>query len=381
MNSKIKNVLLVFIFALLIYGLGATLMFAPEKDYSYSERRELKKFPEVSAKTISDGSLKEMIFRKEDNFMQLFETATQEQFPYRDSFRTLKMFSSLKVFNNLSANDLYTWEDHFVKEEKELNINVVSGNLDTIAKIYENAIKGKTSKVYYTFVPDKHYYFGAESGRLVYDSEEFLATVFEKLPFAEYIDITDTLSKDSYYHTDTHWSQDKIIPTAEKISSSLGVKLPETYTENVASDDFYGVYTKQVLLPCSPDKLTYLTNDTINSMSVKALNNQGVLKDDFIYNPWKLSSDDMYDFFMSGAQPLQIITNPNAASDKELVIFRDSFGSSMSPLLAQGYKKTTVVDLRYINSMFLGQMINFNNADVLFMYSSTVLNSPKVFLG
>ncbi len=47
--------------------------------------------------------------------------------------------------------------------------------------------------------------------------------------------------------------------------------------------------------------------------------------------------------------PLLIIENSNASTEKELVVFRDSFGSSLIPLFTEAYKTITVVDTRYIS--------------------------------
>lgn len=77
---------------------------------------------------------------------------------------------------------------------------------------------------------------------------------------------------------------------------------------------------------------------------------------------------------MSGAVPLISIENPNAKTEKELLIFRDSFGSSIAPLLVENYKKITLIDLRYISSELLDNYIEFNNQDVLFLYSVLILN-------
>ena len=79
--------------------------------------------------------------------------------------------------------------------------------------------------------------------------------------------------------------------------------------------------------------------------------------------------------FLSGSDALLTIENPNAATEKELVVFRDSFGSSLAPLLATGYAKITLVDLRYLQSDLLGNFIDFENQDVLFLYSTLVLNN------
>ena len=45
------------------------------------------------------------------------------------------------------------------------------------------------------------------------------------------------------------------------------------------------------------------------------------------------------------------------------------------PLLVQDYEKVTLVDVRYMNSSLIGRYVNFSNQDVLFLYSSLLLNS------
>ena len=81
--------------------------------------------------------------------------------------------------------------------------------------------------------------------------------------------------------------------------------------------------------------------------------------------------------FLSGSISLLNIQNPNAKSEKELVIFRDSFGSAIAPLLAEGYAKITLVDIRYLSSALVGNYVDFQNADVLFLYSTSVLNHSE----
>ena len=69
--------------------------------------------------------------------------------------------------------------------------------------------------------------------------------------------------------------------------------------------------------------------------------------------------------------------NPDCESDKELVIFRDSFGSSIAPLLSEGYAKITLVDIRYLRADLLDRFIEFKNQYVLFLYSTSVLNHSE----
>ena len=81
--------------------------------------------------------------------------------------------------------------------------------------------------------------------------------------------------------------------------------------------------------------------------------------------------------YLSGARSLLTIDNPNGQAGKELIVFRDSFGSSMVPLLIQDYSRVTLIDTRYVSSEMLGQFIDFHGQDVLFLYSSLILNSSS----
>lgn len=56
------------------------------------------------------------------------------------------------------------------------------------------------------------------------------------------------------------------------------------------------------------------------------------------------------------------------------MLFRDSFGSSIAPLFLENYSKITLVDLRYISKDVLENYIEFDKQDVLFLYSTLVLN-------
>ena len=49
----------------------------------------------------------------------------------------------------------------------------------------------------------------------------------------------------------------------------------------------------------------------------------------------------------------------------------------MVPLLVRDYSKVTLVDTRYLSSDLLDQFIDFHGQDVLFLYSSLILNSSS----
>lgn len=81
--------------------------------------------------------------------------------------------------------------------------------------------------------------------------------------------------------------------------------------------------------------------------------------------------------FLGGSKSLLTIENPCASGNRELILFRDSFGSSLAPLLAEGYARVTLVDIRYISPALLSRYVDFHGKDVLFLYSTSVLNHSE----
>ena len=70
-------------------------------------------------------------------------------------------------------------------------------------------------------VPDKGYYLAEANGYLSMDYEQFFVNMQEKMPYAEYIELTDLLEADDYYYTDSHWRQEKIVDVAEYLKEAM----------------------------------------------------------------------------------------------------------------------------------------------------------------
>jgi hypothetical protein len=180
---------------------------------------------------------------------------------------------------------------------------------------------------------------------------------------------------EDYYTTDSHWRQERIRETAQALADAMGVDISQVYTENLAREDFSGVYAGQSALPLKPETMIYLTSDELNGATLFDYETQ---KTTGLYDLEELWGRDPYDLYLSGAAALQVIDNPAETSGRELVLFRDSFGSSMAPLLVPGYSKITLVDLRYFSSALLEQYVPANGQDVLFLYSPGIMNSTNL---
>ena len=97
-----------------------------------------------------------------------------------------------------------------------------------------------------------------------------------------------------------------------------------------------------------------------------------------VYDLALADSDNSYDVFLSGASPLTVITNPHAEPGTSLLVFRDSFGSSLVPLLIPNYETITLVDLRFMHSSLLKQFVPEANGDILFLYSARIVNNSAM---
>lgn len=351
--------------SILVVWLSLTVfcIIKPQDDFSSAERRQLAKFPQISFTSVVSGK-----------FASEFETYTLDQFPVRDTFRTIKAVTEFDILGKLDNNDIYIQDGQAAQILYPLSENSVNNAVEKITSIYENYIEGTECNVGVVPIPDKGYYLAEKNGYPALDYERMFEILKEKLSFAQFCDITDTLDENSYYPTDTHWKQEKLLPTAQKIADIFGVGAYDGEVKT-AKDDFYGVYYGQSALPLKADEIKYITGDAIESL--EAYNFETDEKGG-VYIADKLHGRDAYDFFLFGASPLIKITNPECSTGRELVIFRDSFTSSIAPLLAKDYSRVTLVDTRYMSSAFVGQYVDFGNQDVLFMYSTSLLNSSYV---
>lgn len=361
MNSKIKNIIVAALGGIWIFGLLIWGIIARDGDISTSERRRLAQMPELSQESLSSGK-----------FMTDFEKYSADQFPLRDDFRRIKSIAEFYIFAQKDSNKIFVQDGYASKLEYPLNEDSVELAGARFENVYNRYLNGKAANIYFSLIYDKNYYMPRSAGYPTLDYEKMQRELVEKMPYAEYIDISGTMELLDFYKTDTHWRQEKILDTARALAEGMGVSLEWQYEEKALDKPFYGVYHGQSALPLKADEIKYLWNDGFESVTVY---NYEIEDYSPIYDLERADGLDPYEIFLSGPRSLMVLENPNASTDKELIIFRDSYGSSIAPLLIEGYKKITLVDIRYLASQLVGNFVDFEGKDVLFLYSTLVLNN------
>lgn len=292
-----------------------------------------------------------------------------DNFYQRETFRKLKTSVELDIFKKQDVNKIYKYSDFLVEQIYPLDEKSITNLTNKINYIKKDNYLNETNKIYYSIIPDKNYY--TDNSHLKPDYDKMKQIMKNNLKDLQYIDIFQNLKLDSYYYTDSHWKQEKLQSVAKTIADNMNFSITQNYNEQKVAT-FKGVYAGQLPINTKEDEIKILVNDAITDANVY---NYETKEQGGIYNFKKLSGYDKYDIYLSGATPLIEISNSNNKTNKTLVIFRDSYASSLAPLLMEGYSKITLVDTRYISPKILNEYVNFENADILFIYSTLVINS------
>lgn len=365
MTDRVKNVLVCGIMAFFVLAFSIATVIKPENEISVSERRQLATKPQLTGEAFFSG-----------RYMDDFEEYAKDQFSLRDDFRTVKALVATKLFGKKDNNGIYMTEGHASALEYPLDNTSVDNLIAKLDAVYDKYMAGKNMKVYLSIVPDKNLFLAEKNGYPALDYNEMIDQVSEGLSYMTYVDIVNTLGIEDYYKTDTHWKQECLIDVAGKLKKAMKAESANEYEVKTLDNPFYGVYNGQSAFDLEPDIIKYLSNDIIDNMKVYDYEND---KEISVYDMEKAYSKDPYELFLSGPISLITIENDKVDNKRELIIFRDSFGSSIAPLIAEVYSKVTLVDIRYMRSDILDRYIDFENQDVLFLYSTMVINNSETF--
>ncbi len=361
-ERRTKGILTVIIIGVIFYGYAIWAYVKPADKMSEAERRPLAQRPEASKEAIISGE-----------YMKDFEEYAVDQAPLRNELRSTKVMYQSIVMRKLDQDGLYLSNGYLSKLDYPLDNSSVEYATDKFRYIYDNFLADTDVSIYMSIIPDKNYY-NEKLFYQSYDYNELVVKMCESMEYAEYIHIMNRIEMEDYYQTDTHLRQEEIVDVAEYLGESMNVTVDTKYDEILATDNFKGVYYRQYGMPMSGESMYYLTNSTLEHCAVYDYeNNQNITMYDFA----ALDSMDPYEMYLHGSLSLITIENPLAITTKELILFRDSFGSSIAPILATGYAKVTLVDIRYLPANMLGNFIDFDKQDVLFLYNSAVLNNSE----
>lgn len=355
--SVIPAAIILFFF---MYGI-----FSDDRKFSDNENRNLSAKPELSVSAIVSGE-----------YSDAFETYVQDQFPLRDTMMAIKTRTEIaegKKDNGLVyfGKDGYLFSIEKIDEERlkknVVYVNEFAGNLPEgintdliIVPTASSVLKEKLPK--YATVADEA---GAIS-LIVRESECNVTDLTEELcrHTDEYV----------YYKTDHHWTSLGAYYGFRYYNSAAGCSIHDLkdYDVSTVSADFYGTnYSKALLPSIEPDRIDrYDFKNNNSEFSMKIYESDGSLKSQFegLYDDSYLNLKDKYSYFISGNNPLTVISG-GKENGRHLLIVKDSFAHCFIPFIAGDYETIAVVDMRYYRKNLDTLIKKYEINKVLFIYN------------
>lgn len=352
------------VFLLIIFGLGTVNYINVSPDILRSERRFPASLPPLSFQTIISAE-----------YMDIFEEYAADNFVFREFFRSLRAVSVYGIFMQTDKEGLFFGSDG-AGEFEAINVRSFENVADKINIIADGLYD---INLFFSFIPDKSIYtnrvFPGFNAAL---AEEILYGRLNSDIFT-FIDLSSVMDINTFYRTDFHWDQISLAGVVDALGEKMNfvIDIGSYQINNFGS--FEGVYVGQIALPIGYDVMSYFELPHLRAYYLNSSNMTMELG--AVYDYKRFFGLDPYDFFLSGAQPLVILKNNYLPYERVLYLFRDSFSSSLAPLLSSAYSEIVLIDLRYIDIHTINRLIDFEpGSDALFLYSTQVLNNSNFLL-
>lgn len=396
MQDKFKKLTIIF-FLSFIFILPTITILSKDKKVSEIENKILTQFQSPTINSILDK-----------RFMKNFDKYTEDQFPFRENFIKLKNnFSYLigqREFRNIfiSQNKLL--------EKYQFNKKNINHNLDKIINI-SNTLNKKNIKSRLIIIPNSIAFYEHELDKyLITDSQKTTLDYINNFCdnnnlnfYTPYNILNKYKNEYIYFNTDHHWTQlgayisyldmnNKNLFNTVKIEhseinntfiSKNNYKINKSETnidsfiyENYekVNDSFFGTYYSKTLLDkIKPDSIYSYSN--FNNFSIE---NDFTDKYNTLYDKEKLNTKNKYQYFLHGDPGFSIIYGNNN-SNKEILIFKDSYFHNFAPFLTQNYSKIHIVDPRYYQIDLEKYLLeNPNIIECMFFYNLHSFNSARI---
>lgn len=339
-----------------------------KQEFSENENRYLEKFPALSWERVKSGE-----------YMEDMNSYLCDHFPFRDFFIGLKTRTEIAA-GKREINQVYIAEDGYLIEayKKPENTEQIAGFFKAFGE--KEAVLSKDLRL--MLVPTASYIYQDKLPAFAQiNSQMETAEQIYKVCGLPGIDCSQELLAHKeegqlYYRTDHHWTTYGAYIGYLSYCREMGfapVDLAALEAERV-TEDFRGtVYSKVNDYTRSGEAITVYRNPA-DQLTVYYEDTQET--SDSLYNLDYTEQKDKYSLFLNNLHPLIEITNASAASDRELVVIKDSYANSMVPFLVHHFKKVYVFDTRYYKwgpSSFLQDHPEVT--DILILYNMNTLDT------
>ncbi len=363
--TKIQNRVLTGVFLAMIFGCSVASLLKPDTSFSEKENRVLAQMPEVNLADILSGT-----------FEKNYETYLSDQFFGRDQWIGVKTQAE-RAEGKTEINDVYFAKDGYLIEKHsgsfdtdtaKRNITYLGNFLKAQAqKVGEERVKAMIVPNAVEILKDKlpAYAVAEEEG-------DYLNEIRSQIPANLLFDAEGILEAHKeepiYYKTDHHWKTlaSRYVYEAWADSIDLPIVPLSEYREETLTDDFHGTIDAKVNINLPGD--TIESYQPITAVPYTLTYNHSEERTS-LYDTSYLEGRDKYAVFFGGNQPL-IEARTEAASERKLLIIKDSYANCFLSFAMQDFSQIDIVDLRYFNENLGDYMKEKDYTDILVLYNA-----------
>lgn len=367
MFKKLSQYSLFLIASILIYGMTLLDILTPIQTYSELENRNLSLRPPFTLARYIKGQ-----------FPIQYDSYINDQFLGRDEWIGIKSRLEYALGKKENNNIIYGKNGYLFKKFNTLNLDTLTKNTNTIID-FCNTVQ---SPVYFMLIPNSYQILNdfMPKGVLTINQEfvtiEIYTFMLSKCPIRPinpYPTLSSNKYKYIYYRTDHHWTTFGAYLAYYQFTHAVGKYTPVPWKSLDLQEvpDFYGTYfSESKPFFAKSDTITYYNPDvnvTIDGKSYPSL-----------YDQSKWETRDKYAAFLWGNNGLTVISKAKETSHpSKILVIKDSFGNSFSPLLTTHYDEIHIIDLRSI-TFNLSDYLNEHNFDeILILYNFTNFNDDR----
>lgn len=334
-------------------------LITPDAEFSERENRYLETLPKFSFSSLFSGE-----------YIPDFETYSTDQFPYRDTWITMK--AALELASGKTENNgvILCENGTLIEPFDAPDAETISKNVSSVNVLAEEA----GVPVYFALIPGKSaVWAGMLPTNTPNDSQKsFIENAYGQ-SIAQTVDMEAALAAHGgeyiYYRTDHHWTTRGAYYGYAALCAAMGidaVPLSE-FTPETVSKNFYGTtYSSSGFSWVKPDCIDFYVNDPGTLDITNYLD--GTPSDGVLYDRSFLDKKDKYSTFFGGNTPLlQIRTEAN--DGERILILRDSYADSMAPFLLSNFAEIHMIDLRYYKASILDYIAEHEIDRVVVLYS------------
>ncbi len=188
-----------------------------------------------------------------------------------------------------------------------------------------------------------------------------------------------------YFRTDHHWTSLAAYYSYRELmgvkgATPAGLTAFKEYRFDGFLGSFYAESGQNASLGNTPDYV--LAYEPTQLQYIHTYTKTGETDYHIVSDGNKLSAANKYLSFVCGDHPYGIMTNPDITDGSSCLVIKESFGNAMVAFLTQNYQNVYVVDYRYINQVFPSTIKQFVDErgiqDVIFVNNISATRNPAL---